>query len=93
LGLQSTRLHHRLSERRSGAENLYSEPIDINVVDIVFTLPPKHSELIVQDNSGLPGVKVGTAYIADDDQLVNPETGKYIFWFFMQRRWYSLIGR
>lgn len=79
LGLQSTRLHHRLSEKRSDAKNLYSEPIDLNVADIVFTLPPKHSELVLQDNSGLPGVKVGTAYIADDRQLVNPETGKYIF--------------
>ncbi|KAG0608095.1 hypothetical protein M758_8G077600 [Ceratodon purpureus] len=70
LGMQSTRLHHRLSERRSGAENLYSEAIDINEADTVFTLPPKHSELILEDNSGLPGVRVGTGYIADDGQLV-----------------------
>ena len=82
MGLQSTRLHHRLSEKRSGAENLYSEPIDISVADTVFTLPPKHSELILLDNTGLPGVKVGTAYIADDGRLVNPETGKDIVCFF-----------
>lgn len=83
MDLQSTRLHHRLSERRSGAENLYSEPIDVNVADTVFTVPPKQSELILQDNSALPGFEVGTAYIADDGQLVILETGKYVVCFFM----------
>lgn len=70
MGLQSTRLHHRLSVTKTVAENLYSEPIDVNVAGTAFTLPPKHSGLIVQDSSGLPGIKVGTAFIADDDHLV-----------------------
>lgn len=76
LGLQSTRLHHRLSETRTIGENLYSEPIDISAAGTAFTLPPKHSGLIVQDNSGLPGIKIGTAYVEDDDRLVILETRK-----------------
>jgi len=84
LGLQSTRLHHRLSVIKTVAENLYSEPIDINVAGTAVTLPPKHSGLIVQDSSGLPGIKVGTAFIADDDHLVNLETCNCVVRFFTQ---------
>lgn len=82
MGLQSTKLHHRVSETRSTAENLYSEPIDINIAGTAFSLPPKHSGLIVQDSSDLPGIKVGTAYVADDDRLVNFETHKCAILFF-----------
>lgn len=71
LGLQSTRLHHRLSETRSIAANLYSEPVDVNVAVTALTLLPKRSGLALQDNSGLPGVKVGTAYVADDGRVVS----------------------
>lgn len=70
LGLKSTRLHHRLSEIMSSGANHYCEPIDLKAAGVELTLPPKHSHLVVQDNSGLPGVKVGSAYIATDGHLV-----------------------
>lgn len=69
--MQSTRLHHRLSEVRSIADNHYSEPFELNVASIALTLPPKQSQLIVKDNSDLPGAKVGTAYISEDECLVS----------------------
>lgn len=71
MGLQSTRLHHRLSVIMSAAENHYSEPIDVDIAGTAFSLPPKKSGLSVQDSSGLPGIEIGTAYIADDDRLVS----------------------
>lgn len=86
LGLQSTRLHHRLSETRSIAANLYSEPVDVNVAVTALTLLPKRSGLALQDNSGLPGVKVGTAYVADDGRVVNPETGNVSLYFACRRK-------
>lgn len=71
LGLLSARLQHRLDVFWTLEEDRFCSPVGLKLQDRTLTLPPKKSSLVVPDNSALPGVRVGSAYVTEDGQLVS----------------------
>eukprot|EP01018_Ginkgo_biloba_P014894 Gb_40175 [translate_table: standard] len=70
LGLQSTRIFHRLSVELSIEQNKICGPIELDLNGIPVTLPPKKSKLAIPDTAALHGVHVGNAYIAQNGKLI-----------------------
>ncbi len=72
LGLKSVRLHHRLSEARTPAQNRRTGRVDLLVADggPPLIVPARRSTLLI-DNAGLRGLLVGRKHITPSGRPVS----------------------
>jgi beta-lactamase family protein len=70
-GLTEARIVHRLSELRSAEENRHYPRIDLAGNGFLHTLPERSSEPLAPPPP-MPGLEVGSAYLADDQRIEGP---------------------
>lgn len=75
-GLESVRISHRLSVRRTAEEQRQAPRIELRAPSGTVEIPPRESALRL-DNDGVVGLDAGTAYMEGEERVARPMSFRY----------------